>query len=514
MILKIINFPAAVIFALAVMVSWVDAAPRYPDYTLRSVGDPLIYAYSGVQYEYRLAILGGRFPYTFAKHTGPTGLTVQRDSGIVRWTPSAESNDNQIIIVVTDYLGDTIHHAWQIDVDNSHFSFVDSANGSNSNAGTEAAPYLTISYAGANAGVNQYIYVKQGTYTDNFAGMASGWAKKYIVYPGDSVHWNLNSVQEYEIRIISSNIGFYGFALDGGGDRSWMFGLDGDRQDYFTLYKCNMKNMESLESNNPTFVAGADYSSAANSSIHRYVVVQNCRMDSIYNNSTPGHAGGVVFYDVSHSLVEDCEISNIYGNGLVDKDNGHHNEFRNNYIHDCTNVGIGNASQYNSNDDVILYNRIERCAIGIVLGQQPGYIKNTWIIRNTIKNNIFFAWYCDDATSDSNCVFFNVFDSVSTPPYTYAPAGPGWLTSVSEKMSIDSNVVYCDSSHTAYINADGGGNYGWGAWRVAGFDTHSFYTNPTLESGMNIPTSKTYYNKIGANFIRKASQIQCGVWIR
>ncbi|GIZ09606.1 hypothetical protein FUMI01_23330 [Flavobacterium sp. UMI-01] len=100
-------------------------------------------------------------------------------------------------------------------------------NGNDSNAGTEASPYLTISKAATVAVAGDVVYIKQGTYEETLTPTNSGTAGNPIVfqsYPGDKViisamealsGWTLDSGNVYKTTIPFASLGQDNFVMNG-----------------------------------------------------------------------------------------------------------------------------------------------------------------------------------------------------------------------------------------------------------------------------------------------------------
>lgn len=179
---------------VAVLAAWVCCASvalaqnhytlemRYPD--TRDSADRLYFAYPGIVYEIQAAVIGGNYPYTYALSNAPSGMSVRNATtgetcnfaeayasptltyapcGRITWTnPSSTASNVQL--TVTDASGATDSFTWTITVGTSGWVFVDAAGGSDSNAGTLAAPWQTLNKVQSSAGANSRAYFRTGTY--------------------------------------------------------------------------------------------------------------------------------------------------------------------------------------------------------------------------------------------------------------------------------------------------------------------------------------------------------------
>lgn len=180
-------------------------------------------AYTGLTWTYRVAVVGGQYPYTFALTSAPAGMTVTNattgqtcglaetglthvNCGEIVWV-NPTSSDASITITVTDADGSTTAETWGITVGTSGFRFIDAVNGVNSGSGTLAAPWLTVAYAKANSSANDIWYFRSGTYTGSNMGADNGvnnsrkaWefsdsvgSAIWLEYPGDTAILDLQA---------------------------------------------------------------------------------------------------------------------------------------------------------------------------------------------------------------------------------------------------------------------------------------------------------------------------------
>lgn len=129
-------------------------------------------AYPGYVYNIRAAVIGGNYPYTFTLSNGPTGMTVNANTGEITWT-NPQTNANPTL-TIRDSSGTQITTSWPITVTTAGFHFIDanagvnaSNNGCSSNCGlgTEQRPWRTIKDMGLNAAPNSITYFRAGNYS-------------------------------------------------------------------------------------------------------------------------------------------------------------------------------------------------------------------------------------------------------------------------------------------------------------------------------------------------------------
>jgi hypothetical protein len=153
-------------------------------------------AYPGVEYNIRAAVIGGDFPYTYSLANAPAGMTINPDTGEIRW-PNPQANASPTI-TVRDRLGVSVNATWTINVSASGFKFVDAVNGSSSGDGSRSSPWRTLRDVWNNAAATDIIYFRAGTYNQLDIPARGGvggdwegiiWNNKpaiWIAYPGDT----------------------------------------------------------------------------------------------------------------------------------------------------------------------------------------------------------------------------------------------------------------------------------------------------------------------------------------
>lgn len=191
-------------------------------------------AYTGIPYEVRVAVIGGSYPYTYSLSNAPSGMSIDADTGVISW-PSPASTATDITVTVTDSSSGSVSETWTITVGTSGFAFVDAVGGSDSNAGTLAAPWQTLQKV-YDAPAHTIVYFRAGTYNwwnevssgarqtygqsygnSYYLEIAEGVrASQFIGYPGDTRPvWNFGYVAGVS----------EGVFLEFGGDNHWVSGI-------------------------------------------------------------------------------------------------------------------------------------------------------------------------------------------------------------------------------------------------------------------------------------------------
>ena len=64
-----------------------------PNWELEVISWDFNMAYPGTQYDFRLAVIGGTYPYKFTLQTGPAGMVLDTNTGAMLWdAPNTESS--------------------------------------------------------------------------------------------------------------------------------------------------------------------------------------------------------------------------------------------------------------------------------------------------------------------------------------------------------------------------------------------------------------------------------------
>lgn len=293
----------------------VDAGtPNFPS------GHRCLKAYTGLTYTYRCDAIGGSFPYVWSIADAAAGMSINSSTGVITWTnPTANATPT---ITCTDAEGTAASGTPTIVVTTSGFKFVDAVSGSNSNAGTLAAPWQTFAHARANSSAGDIIYFRAGTYStnltpDNNGGKtaeftpAGNWARieissstrsvRWIAYPGEAVIFDGGYVagvsQGVLMRITGSSTN--PVYIDGIEFRNYyhmvfQLGIAANAH-YDKFCNCNVHDMEdSIDGANS---AGVDSLSNSGGSPRYYTVYQS-------NNFHDNFPGGVKMYWQYKSLQE------------------------------------------------------------------------------------------------------------------------------------------------------------------------------------------------------------------
>jgi hypothetical protein len=138
----------------------------------RTTANRIYWAYPGIDYNIRAAVVGGAFPFTYSLSNAPSGMSIDADTGEITWTnPTTDATD--IVLTVTDADAAQDTATWSIDVDSTRFKFIDAVNGDNASNngcgagcgdGSVSAPWLDMLDLVLNDAATDLIYFRTGTY--------------------------------------------------------------------------------------------------------------------------------------------------------------------------------------------------------------------------------------------------------------------------------------------------------------------------------------------------------------
>lgn len=133
-------------------------------------------AYPGLEYNVRLAVIGGEFPYRYQLISGPDGMSID-NKGQISWSSPAESvTPYNVSVKVLDAQSNTTAVSWTILVTTNGFRFIDSLSGTSvaqGGNGDISNPWKSLKdmYEGndynskyAKSYTGEFVYWRTGTY--------------------------------------------------------------------------------------------------------------------------------------------------------------------------------------------------------------------------------------------------------------------------------------------------------------------------------------------------------------
>jgi hypothetical protein len=457
-------------------------------------------AYPGLAYDVPIAAVGGKYPYTYALTTAPSGMTVNPSSGEITWpSPVASGSPYSVAARVTDSAGATTTVSWSVTVTTSGFVFVDAVNGKTAASGGNGSsgnPFKTIGdfyqtkYDTTYQGM--FVYFKNGTYATNSAPLEDSArvalannAKPlvWLAYPGQTpvidtsgayicIYGGENNVY-FQGLSIQNFLKNFGVRIDSAGNN-------------VVFYKNKFSNLPSGYGGvgtNASALMIADGGGVGN----YWAIVGN----SFSNINGIGY--GLLGYGTNYTLVESNTFTNFsqtQNTAIGPKDSNTMWFIRNNRI----NIGAGNGIwidtytvlQTNANFE-ISYNLVA-VSNGYVfwVGQQSGAYGPVTDFRNTYVGAPIRV---DNLTSTSGPVKFNndVMVSngsgVSTLSSTTLLQLSSNLTGSTSSGIVDSS-GNLTGSYTSYVGVDGYQLLG-GTTSSGGTSTAALVPNPPTSVSVN-----------------------------
>jgi len=381
-------------------------------------------AYPGLEYKVPVCAIGGAYPFTYSLTTNPSGMTIDRSTGIITWSnPTPEGSAHNVTVQITDYEGNTDSHSWTITVTTTGFIFVDddatgAEDGSIENpfsslvdiyTGSDYADRSDTTYAG------QFIYFRAGTYDPE--GYFEGSGQQYqLEWPGTNkpVVW-----LEYpgETAVIDHDRAASGafFDMSGVGNATDLFiqGIKfqdmlnhsvraiGDRMVFFD---CEFYNLgPGADGANSSFIMTA---STGGSQYHDYVAIVDNNFDTVNIGSY------IKTYYNNKTLIADNTLSNGSGTpieGIAIKSNTNYSDVRGNFI-DGINVHAIGGNFADCDENEIRFNRVLNASDDYNTTSHGGLTLNYhntagrhYIYRNTFEGTVTVRF----ATSDDGPFYFS-----------------------------------------------------------------------------------------------------------
>jgi hypothetical protein len=161
-----------------------------------SGGHRIFKAYPDLEYNIRAVVIGGSYPYRYSLTDAPAGMTIDPNTGEIKW-PQPTGTSATPKITVVDAEGTTRGSKWTIRIAADGFRFVDAVKGNDSNAGTLDAPWKSLAQVKASEAAGTIVYFRTGNYktTDMTAGGGDTWTRvefngrvhpvQWLAYPGE-----------------------------------------------------------------------------------------------------------------------------------------------------------------------------------------------------------------------------------------------------------------------------------------------------------------------------------------
>jgi len=300
-------------------------------------------------------------------------------------------------------------------------------NGDDSNPGTEALPWATITKAASTLVAGDTVYVKEGTYSEIVSPVNSGTEGNYITYaayPGHTVINDLNGVSTnfWDAGFVTtgkSYIKVSGFQIKNctGG-----FGLLAQENSHHIIFENNY-TYNTYNSgigawySNDIIIDNNEVELACNDGYQECISSDNSYNVEITNNhihhSGPGSKGGEgidVKYGSHDVLVKGNYVHDINRLGIyTDSWRAHTYNITidSNVVHDCIHYGFAIAaekgvllSEVTLINNISYHNKHAGFAVGDWDGGQAHPMENISCINNTFYNN---GWTVEEGGQDWGC---------------------------------------------------------------------------------------------------------------
>jgi beta-glucanase (GH16 family) len=308
-------------------------------------------------------------------------------------------------------------------------------NGSDSNAGTQAAPFLTIGKAASVAQPNTTIHIADGTYAiTNLSTTCSGTSSGYIYF------WATN---KWGPKLVPTGTGVSGIAWNVGGNYNWVDGIEIDGQS-----KANWDIGFWIDGSNVVI---------------KYAHTHHIGMA---NGCTANGGGGICASGFSGQGFQDvlnC-VSHHIGPGAIGSCaafhgyymQGHDWTLKNCIAHNCTGNGIN--SHHDSIRGKIINNTIFRTGRGIICSADQFY-NITQGGSYTIENNIVYDNNPDGSNYTGGIGIAGTTDSNSVINNNYVGGNQGQAILITSAQGTASNNITTGLPGFVSYAIDGTGNY-------------------------------------------------------
>lgn len=441
-------------------------------------------AYPGLEYNVRLAVIGGVYPFTHSFTSAPSGMTINSSTGGITWSnPTTSGSPYTVTAKVVDSEGTQTSVTWTITVTTSGFLFVDAVNGNNSNSGTISSPkkdflgiYGGTAYADKRTNTYQdyFVYFRQGTYYMD--GYVSGesyvqWMPRYkpnvwLAYPGETATISMANHDVFFYEESAPGLYIDGFNIDASHSSVHTFQYEAGMS-HVTFRKLNFTGMKhGTAGGNPSLMFQARTGTPGSGKYH---VIQDCTYVD------PGNAvdeNGYFFllYTSDRTLFEDNSFSDLSVHGIGPKDSITNVFVRNNRFTNCPSGALHgllwNDTGYTTADLEISYNLFKSTGnsniVELDADSFSGTIGKVYFLRNTLIGMVDI----NNVSSNKgpyyfyNNVIINTYTSDSDHIYVHNSSAPtrvirgNNLSGVAGDNIVDSN-GNLTSAYSQYLGTRG-----------------------------------------------------------
>lgn len=479
-----------------------------PDWPLKVISWDLDRAYPGMPYEHRLGVQGGAYPYSFRLLAAPEGMGIHPTTGTITWLADIEPGSHEIQVEISDQRSGRITHGYTLQVEKEVFRFV-APDGDDDGPGTEAQPWASVEHAVKTAGNSRYVYIRAGSYPVQFDIQGEDCGK-LLAYPGERPRLVGHGQPWAAIGLTGSGeYIFRGLDCDVNAGR-WFFSVDSPSLSGLILRQNRLYNIVDDSLENPAFLFFWDgpQKPILGEPHYRHILIQENVFHSLQNPHN--HGASVTLYNVQDLVYEDNSAYDIHGNGVLDKDDGFRNTFRNNLFRHCR-IGIALTNQNTQGSIDVHRNLVHDCGEALAAGWQPGYLRDVFIHHNTLLGSILFGRVLHSNPDSRNInLYHNIIGDGAGFPYLFVPieasggyAYPSYvLNPADDSLRMNHNLLWVsDPGRIA--------GYEWGLpdlglpdWHRAGFDLHSLLADPQLDRQFALPADSPHRGIYGRDDAR------------
>lgn len=361
-------------------------------------------AYPSLEYNVRLAVAGGAFPYKFSLAKAPSGMTIDK-RGEISWPdPIGSGTPYPVTATVTDSQGSMKSVSWTITVTTTGFLFVDAIKGKTAaqgGTGTLANPWKTMKdvYGGdtyddkwTNHHPGEFVYWRAGTYIlDTYYEDCGGegcripWSGRkpvvWLAYPTETPEINFSGVSN------DAFIFFYDKVAN-----LYLDGFDFNINSNTRGKGVQIGNNGNITIRNNTFRGVTLCGQQGGNNSLLFLSGGTGEFTSIQDNVAYDSCGyWLLGYDSPKTIVENNTITTNIKLPISPKDNIQHWTIRGNHIQGQTTSGAIYAQEYNYSSDIeICFNLIQMTGSdGLalkLLSSDPGGPMHVY--RNTIIGHV------------------------------------------------------------------------------------------------------------------------------
>jgi len=369
-----------------------------------------LWAYPGITYRMRTAVVGGDFPYTFALSGQPSGMSIDSE-GVITWI-NPQSGDPSITLTVTDASGIQIQSVWGITVDANKFRFLD-CDVAGPGTGSIGDPWKNINNIPWSQGgptVGKILYFRDCSAAGYYNGLAPGFrnetearqfrsdyaSQQWISYPGERPIFNVGYEQGGEpgvfMKFQDSPMALLGFeTINGHGKHFETI----PNVHYGVFWDNYMHGAAGISGTNPAFIMTS--SGGLDGSRSNYLIIQDNEFAD-WGHRLGGDGGSCIkIYAQYKLLIEDNICRDAVGTDEIEGialKGGQMDRItvRDNTIYNVPAHPIGGNNHILENSE-ILFNRVYNASENAFILNQDGLIttpihiyRNTFIGRVMVNN--------------------------------------------------------------------------------------------------------------------------------